>query len=115
MHELSIAMNLIEGVLEESVKRGGLRVEAVHLKIGALAGVDKGALTFSYGIACQGTPLEGSRLVIDEVPITLHCPMCGQDHTPESLLQLRCPQCETPAQDLIHGREIEITALEVAS
>ncbi|MFI5118675.1 MAG: hydrogenase maturation nickel metallochaperone HypA [Terriglobales bacterium] len=115
MHELSIAMNLIDGVLEESEKRGGLRVEAVHLKIGALAGVDQGALTFSYEIACQGTALEGSRLVIEEVPVTLHCTMCGRDHTPESLLQLRCPQCETPAQDLVHGREIEITALEVAA
>ena len=61
MHELSIAMSIVEMAEEEAVRRG-VRVSAVHLKLGALAGVVKDALIFSYEIACQGTTLEGSRL-----------------------------------------------------
>lgn len=67
MHELSIALSMIELASEEVDRRGGGRVTALHLKVGSLSGVVKEALTFSYEIACQGTPLEGSQLVIEEV------------------------------------------------
>ncbi len=53
---------------EEAAQRGG-RVTAVHLKLGALSGVVKDALLFSYEIACQGSCLEGSRLEIEELPV----------------------------------------------
>ena len=36
MHELSIAISMIDQILEESDNRGGLEVEAVHLKLGSL-------------------------------------------------------------------------------
>lgn len=65
MHELSIAMSMIEMAEAEAVARGG-RVTALHLKLGLLSGVAKEALEFSYEIACEGTALEGSQLVIEE-------------------------------------------------
>ena len=43
MHELSIAMSIIELAQEESERRG-VHVSAVHLKLGALSGVVKEAL-----------------------------------------------------------------------
>lgn len=67
MHELSIALSMIDLASEEVDRRGGGRVTALHLKLGSLSGVVKEALTFSYEIACQGTPLEGSQLVIEEL------------------------------------------------
>ena len=68
MHELSIAISMIDQILEESESRGGLDVEAVHLKLGIFSGVDKEALLFAYELACEGSPLEGSRLVIESIP-----------------------------------------------
>ena len=65
MHELSIAMSLVDLAQEEAEKRG-VRVLAIHLKIGKLAGVVREALCGSYEMASAGTPLEGSRLVIGE-------------------------------------------------
>ena len=115
MHELSIALSMIEGVLEEAHKQGDVRVEAVHLKLGAFSGVDKDALKFSYGIACEGTALEGSRLVIQQVPILMYCPMCDAERTLPSVQQLCCPDCNTPADDIRSGRELEVTALEVSA
>lgn len=67
MHELSIALSIIEGAEEEAQRQGGARVCAVHLKLGPLSGVVKEALLFSYELACEGTSLEGSRLVIEEM------------------------------------------------
>ena len=113
MHELSIALSLIEGVLEEVKKQGGVHVEAVHLKLGAFSGVDKDALEFSYGIACEGTPLAGSRMVIEQIPVVIFCPSCGTERIVASMLQLCCPDCQTPTGNIVRGRELEITALEV--
>jgi len=66
MHELSIALSMIDMASEETARHGGGRVIALHLKLGQLSGVVKEALTFSYEIACQGTALEGSQLIIEE-------------------------------------------------
>lgn len=66
MHELSIALSMIEIASEEVDRRGGGRVAALHLKLGQMSGVVKEALTFSWEIACQGTALEGSQLIVEE-------------------------------------------------
>ena len=67
MHELSIALSIIEGAQEEAGRQGNAHVEAVHLRLGPLSGVVREALMFSYDLACEGTPMEGSRLVIDDL------------------------------------------------
>jgi len=115
MHELSIAISMIEQVIEESESRGGLDVEVVHLRLGVFAGVDREALLFSYELACEGTRLEGSRLLIETVPLIIYCPSCKKERTPLSVYQLCCPDCLVPAERIITGREIEVASLEVAA
>ena len=66
MHELSIALNIVEIAQQEMLRHGGERVRAVHLQVGPLAGVAKEALLFSFGLVCEGTPVEGSSLIIEE-------------------------------------------------
>lgn len=78
MHELSIALSLIEGATEEAAQHGG-KVKAVHLRLGALSGMVKDGLLFSYELACEGTPLAGSRLLIEEVPVVVFSLRCGKD------------------------------------
>jgi hydrogenase nickel incorporation protein HypA/HybF len=115
MHELSIAISMIDQILEESENRGGLDVEVVHLRLGVFAGVDKDALLFSYELACEGTALAGSRLSIETIPLVIYCPACRQQRSPVSVYQLCCPDCMVPAQDIVTGREIEVASLEVAA
>lgn len=67
MHELSIAMSIADSAAEEVRKYEGSRVCAVHLRLGDLSGVVKEALLFSWEASCEGTPLAGARLVIEEV------------------------------------------------
>jgi hydrogenase nickel incorporation protein HypA/HybF len=113
MHELSIAMNIVDMAQEEADRRS-VRVDAVYLDLGALSGVVKEALLFSYGVACQGTPLEGSRLIVKEVPIEIHCSACNKRQTLASMQWFCCPECGSPTSEVIHGRELVITALELA-
>ena len=113
MHELSIALSMIEMAAEEAARRGGVRVNALHLKLGPLSGVVKEALLFSYEVACEGTPLKGSRLVIEEVPVLIYCAICRAEAVLPSIQRFCCPACDTPATEVVQGRELEVVALEI--
>lgn len=115
MHELSIAISMIDQILEESETRGGLDVEVVHLRLGVFSGVDRHALLFSYDLACEGTPLQGSRIEIETVPLVVHCKVCGKDKIPPSTYQICCPDCFAPSENIVSGRELEVAYLEVAA
>lgn len=115
MHELSIALNIVDGVLEEAERRGGLRVAAVHLRLGRLASVDEQALQFAYPMACEGTPLEDTQLVVQRTEAAVYCPVCERESQPASVYDLRCPICGSCDARIFSGTEVEITALETAS
>lgn len=104
MHELSIALSMIDQVVEESASRGGLDVKVVHMRLGVFAGVDKNALLFAYELACDGTPLQGSRLIIETIPLVVFCPLCQQQRTPPSVYEICCPECLTPTPEILSLR-----------
>jgi hypothetical protein len=70
VHELSIALSLVELACEEVRRRELRRVQAVHLRIGARSGVVKDALTFSFELAADGTAIDGAELRFEDTPGT---------------------------------------------
>src|ERR1700731_851596 len=86
MQEHSIAMSIVE-LAEEEAERRGVQVNAVHLKLGALSGVVKDALLSCYEMACEGTALQGSRLLVEDAPVVIFCPRCRAQR-PLSSMQL---------------------------
>src|SRR5262245_45072641 len=114
MHELSIALGIVDVVEEEAGRQGG-HVVAVHLKLGPLSGVVREALESAYAMAREGTPLAQTELVIEEAPLIVHCDVCATDCTPPSVCQLCCPVCGTPTPGVVSGRELEVCALEIES
>ena len=112
MHELSIAMSIVE-LAEEEAERRGVQIDAVHLKLGALSGVVKGALLSCFEMACENTRLQGSRLVVEEVPVVIFCPSCRVQRPISSVQSFRCPECGTPCSEIVQGKELEVVALEI--
>jgi hydrogenase nickel incorporation protein HypA/HybF len=115
MHELSIALSILDLAAEEIERRGGGNVAAIHLRLGPLSGVVKESLLSAYDLAREGSSLPTAALVIEEVPLMIHCPACAADRTPASIAQLYCPVCGTPAPQVVRGRELEVVALEIES
>lgn len=105
-------MGIVEAAVEEAQKRG-VQVSAVHLRLGALSGVVKDALLFSYEVACQDTPLEGSRLIVEDVPVVTFCARCNGSQQLASVQSFCCPTCGEPTMDVRQGKELEVFALEV--
>jgi hydrogenase nickel incorporation protein HypA/HybF len=113
MHELSIALSLLDQVAEEAERRGGVQVHAIHLRLGPLSGVVKEALLSAYELARENSPFSQTELVIEETPLLAHCPTCCATKTVVSVQQLCCNECGTPTPQLVSGRELELVALEI--
>lgn len=113
MHELSLAMSLVD-IAQEEGQRLGARVSAVHLRLGVLAGVVREALESSYEMASADTPLAGSKLIIEEVPVVMLCPRCGEQPLADAAaFWMGCPACGSPPAEVHGGRELEVVALEI--
>lgn len=113
MHELSIAASIVDSVTESVAAYPGASVKEVRLRVGALASVVEDSLQFCWELTVEGTPLEGSKLVVNTLPVVVHCQSCGKDGELESLQSFRCPHCGEPASDLRQGRELEIDSIEI--
>jgi hydrogenase nickel incorporation protein HypA/HybF len=112
MHELSIAMSIVE-LAEEEAECRGVQIHAVHLKLGALSGVVKAALLSCYEMACENTSLQGSRLVVEDVPAVIFCPSCQAERPISSVQLFCCAECGTPSAEIVRGKELEVVALEI--
>jgi hydrogenase nickel incorporation protein HypA/HybF len=113
MHELSIVASIVDSVTESLAAYPGACVKEVRLRVGVLASVVEDSLQFCYGIATEGTALEGSKLVVQLLPVIAHCDACGRDAEIASLQSFRCPHCDEPVGDLRQGRELEIDSIEI--
>jgi hydrogenase nickel incorporation protein HypA/HybF len=115
MHELSIAMSILDLAAEEAERQGNAEVCVIRLRLGPLAGVVKQALVSAFDLAREGTAMAATELAIEDVSLAAHCPTCGVDCEPESVWNLRCPTCGTPTPTIVRGRELEVVALEIAT
>jgi hydrogenase nickel incorporation protein HypA/HybF len=113
MHELSIAMSLVDAACDEAVRLGNVRVAALHLRLGALSGVVREALEFSFDLAAEGTAIVGARLEVEETPVVVFCPACRAERELPGLQSFRCPFCGGETAEVVSGRELELVSMEV--
>lgn len=115
MHELSIAMRVIDLVDGHLRAAGGGRVATIRLRVGRLAGVVPDALRMALTMAAQGTLLEAAAVEIAEVPVRIWCPMCRREVDLPGLVRLACPECGTRSGDVRAGDELELEAIVLAA
>jgi len=113
MHELSIVASIVESVTASLAAYPGARVLEVRLRVGQLASVVEDSLQFCFEIATAETPLEGARLIVNTIPVVVHCDACNADLPLPSLQSFHCPSCGAPASDVRQGRELEIESIEI--
>ncbi len=111
MHELSIATSIFDIVIAEMKSRGLTAVSQVGIRVGALTNVDPEALKFGFETIVDGTPLNGSTLEIENVPIKAHCRKCGSDFTADDFIFI-CPNCESGDNEVLQGQELDIVYIE---
>jgi hydrogenase nickel incorporation protein HypA/HybF len=65
MHELSIAVSLVDAICDELPRLGAVRVATVNVRVGALSGVVSEALAFAFDVVIDGTLIAGAGLHIE--------------------------------------------------
>jgi hydrogenase nickel incorporation protein HypA/HybF len=114
MHEMGIAEELVKIAMDAIPEDiADPRVAILNLRIGKLASVVEHSLTFCIEIITKDTPLENVKLVIESVPVKIHCKICHQEWEVDTPM-FKCPDCENGEVEMISGREIEITSMELA-
>ncbi|MBF0154275.1 MAG: hydrogenase maturation nickel metallochaperone HypA [Magnetococcales bacterium] len=113
MHELSLAMAMVEQLQEILAREQVHKLLSVTVAVGALSGVDRGAFAFSFPLVVEGTPLAGVRLLIEETPLRLRCQECGEVSQPEEICLLHCAACASGRVEILSGQDFVIRSLEV--
>jgi hydrogenase nickel incorporation protein HypA/HybF len=114
MHELSIALSILDVAEEQGRLHGDAKVLAVHVRIGPLSGVIKDALVGAFELAREGSSMPECQLVVEETSIVVGCPACNENRTLQSMQEMRCPVCSAPTREVISGRELEVSAMELS-
>ena len=112
MHELSIAISILDLATEEARKNEAFTITQVDVEIGTLAGVETEALLFAWESARSGTPAQNASLLIHTVQAEAACLECGKAFPLEHFFA-QCPECGSFRYDIRTGRELRIRSLMV--
>lgn len=112
MHELSIAMQIVDRVAAALPADERAPVVAVDVRVGVLSGVVPEALNFVWDMAAADSVVAGADLRIEVVPAVVWCPRCVAEVQVEGGTMV-CPVCGAPTPRVVRGRELEILSMEL--
>jgi hydrogenase nickel incorporation protein HypA/HybF len=112
VHELSIALSVLDIVRDAAAGSGLASVTVVRLRVGRASGVQPDSLRFAFDCSKVGTPAEGAALEIEEVPVGGHCAVCNGDFTSLEPYVLACPLCGGTSFNVTTGDELHVLDLE---
>lgn len=112
MHELSLAMSLVEEVEAIAKRESATRVLTISLSIGDLSGVDREAFLYAFPLAAERTLLEDARLEVKRIRTRIVCRDCGEHTEPEEFCCI-CGKCGSRDVEIAEGQEFNITSLEI--
>jgi hydrogenase nickel incorporation protein HypA/HybF len=114
MHEVSIALNVLDIITGQCKKEGYTQIDAVRIKIGRASGIMPDALAFAFDAIKGESIAKDAILEIEQVPVTGSCHECKAVFTVEEEYILACPSCNGSSFLITAGRELDIIDMEVS-
>jgi hydrogenase nickel incorporation protein HypA/HybF len=112
MHEFAVCQEMLNQVTQIAAEQQASIVDSITLRIGPLSGVEGHLLTQAFPLAAAGTVAEGAKLIIESLPIRVHCKTCGAE-TEAKPNRLVCGQCGDYHTRLVSGDEMLLASLEL--
>ncbi len=110
MHEMSIAVALVEQLEVLAVENDASRIEEVAVRAGAMRGIVPEALDMAFEAAAEGTVADGAKIVLEVVPTVAKCRVCGVRFEPE-INSFLCARCGEADVEIVEGNEILIISV----
>ena len=99
MHEMMVAQNVLNAILQEASKQGE-KPTAAKISCGELYAVNDELLRFAFEAISKGTDCEGLKLEIEHKPIKAHCKSCKNDYDINISIPA-CPKCSSEDYELL--------------
>lgn len=112
MHEMSLAVSIVEQTKEAAAREGAQRILEVAIEVGCLAGVLADSLQFCLEAVSASDGLPGTIFKITEVVATGDCRVCAATFPADSFLAL-CPACGSDEVAISGGQELKIRSLTI--
>lgn len=115
MHELGLARDIVDAVVESARQAGARRVARVYMSIGKARDVVPDLMEIAFAHLTKGTVAEGAELVVTSVPVMGRCEDCGFVFPLDIFNKdtWKCPHCGSGSYKLHRGREFDIDRIEV--
>lgn len=110
MHEMSIAISIVDIATEEAQKANVNSFSEIVLDIGSLSGIEIDALEFAMDSACKGTVLQTANLRINHISALARCNNCMTEFGVENVFSI-CPNCQQYDLHIFQGKEIKVKSL----
>lgn len=112
MHELSIAMSIVEIATEYAEKDKSGKVLEIEIEVGELSGVVISALDFAMDAAVKNSICEDAKWVILKKEALARCNSTGKTYKVDNLYN-PCPFCKKYGHELIQGKELRVRSIVV--
>lgn len=112
MHELGITQSIVEIAEKTARDQNAKKVLSVTVDVGELSGVIADAVEFCFEACSLDTILEGSRLVINQIPGRAECEDCGADVKIDNMT-FNCSVCDSYALKRTQGEELSVKEVEI--
>lgn len=110
MHEMSLAIRIVEVAVAEAERAGAGKINEVEVEVGRLAGVMAEALSFCLEAAAKGTLAETAIFTLIPLPGQGRCTECHHE-VAVSEFPAQCPDCQGFGVQITAGTELRIRAL----
>jgi hydrogenase nickel incorporation protein HypA/HybF len=112
MHELSLAESMVSELKEYIEREKVNKVFSVTVQMGYFSGVEKEPFEFAYPIVTEGTKLEGSKLIVEELAGIVLCSDCNKK-TQLDIPLIQCGSCSSRNVTFTQGKEFLIKSMEI--
>jgi hydrogenase nickel incorporation protein HypA/HybF len=112
MHELSIAIEIVEIATEEALKANASGVSKLELSIGKLSGIMPDALEFAMEEAVKNSMLEHVKVVYHYIDAKAACQECCNEFHTDDYFKV-CPACNSMNTYFIQGKELNIKSIDI--
>ncbi len=113
MHEVSLALSLLDIIEKKCREEGYQKVESVRVRVGKASSVQPEAFSFAFEVVKRNTRAQNARFMVDLISIGGTCSACGNRFETEEAYILECPSCGSSSLQITQGYELEIMEMEV--
>ena len=114
MHEVSIALAMVDELARIAGENKSLKVLNVTLKIGRLSGIVVDSLRFAFdAVKLENPLLSSAEVTIEEIPLVYECCDCHTSFSSDDMYFPSCPDCESVALKIVSGEEQHIANVEL--